>query len=193
MSGLDKMDALPRLEDLSDFKIWKKLMILNFTKTSADKIVFGTEMVPGTAASEEVKGSYTRRAAGAFQDLLRSVGKQYLDLICEKSDVKSAWDEIMRTFEMGNEISLQQAEEEMENLVPEATVHASVTKLKSVIQKLVASGGTISDSQKTWKLFKILPDSYAELIKSIRIDESYRKEDKSFDFDKIVKLVLARA
>ena len=190
-SPIEKRKELPpKLSNPTSYREWKVQMKLHFMRYGVWKLVKGGEERP---TEDKELQKYERRLAGAHCDLLLSLDGDLKKLALAQDTLSGAWVALESACNLAEEVELHQVEAEIESFRGAGSVLMSTTKLQSLFSRLVAAGGAISDTQKTLKLLKILPRSYDEFALNIKTDNSFRNENNSYNFEKIVQKVQQRA
>ena len=184
--------SLPVLKNQFQYRDWKTKMKLHFQGSSSWDIVDGSEKRPGASHKEERK-KFDQKAARAFFDLLTAVKGDFGSEIGTYGSVSEAWAALEASCGVTNEVEIQKCEELLETFTSRGSVQESIAAFTAIVNRLENAGGKISSTQKTLKLLKVLPESYDNWILEIRTSTAVRKEDKSYDFDKIVQRLKKRA
>ena len=180
----------PKLSNPTSYREWKVQMKLHFMRYGVWKLVEGGEERP---TEDKELQRYERRLAGAHCDLLLSLAGDLKKLALAQETLSGAWAALESACNLAEEVELHRVEAEIESFKGAGSVLMSTTKLQSLFSRLVAAGGSISDTQKTLKLLKFLPRSYDEFALNIKTDKSFRNENNSYNFQKIVQKVQQRA
>eukprot|EP00924_Labyrinthula_sp_SR-Ha-C_P003340 snap_masked-scaffold_15-processed-gene-6.8-mRNA-1 protein AED:1.00 eAED:1.00 QI:0/-1/0/0/-1/1/1/0/411 len=184
-----KVELPSRLIDAKNYATWAKKMKLHFSRTATWGIVTGTRTVPDPKEFEK----FERQAAGAFSDLVRCVGGDLEDLCLMFESFQEAWKELQLVCATSEDVKLQEAERELEQLEAGPDVLLTVTKFKVAVKKLKQAGGSVSNSQQALKLFSLLPAEFNELMLNIRTEKMFRSDDNSYDMEKTLVKVMQRA
>eukprot|EP00924_Labyrinthula_sp_SR-Ha-C_P015404 augustus_masked-scaffold_71-processed-gene-0.56-mRNA-1 protein AED:1.00 eAED:1.00 QI:0/0/0/0/1/1/3/0/525 len=147
-------------------------MKLHFLRMATWGIVTGARTVPEDTKELE---KFERQAAGAFSDLVRYVGGDLEDLCLMFESLQEAWKELQLVCVTSEDVKLQEAERELEQLEAGPDVLLTVTKFKAL------------------KLFSLLPAEFNELVLNIRTEKMFRSDDNSYDMEKILVKVMQRA
>eukprot|EP00924_Labyrinthula_sp_SR-Ha-C_P011730 snap_masked-scaffold_17-processed-gene-6.16-mRNA-1 protein AED:1.00 eAED:1.00 QI:0/0/0/0/1/1/2/0/130 len=124
-----KVELPSRLTDAKNYAAWAKKMKLHFSCTATWGIVTGTRAVPEDPKELE---KFERQAAGAFSDL----GGDLEDLCLMFESLQEAWKELQLVCVTSEDVKLQEAERELEQLEAGPDVLLTVTKLKVAVKKL---------------------------------------------------------
>eukprot|EP00924_Labyrinthula_sp_SR-Ha-C_P006250 augustus_masked-scaffold_31-processed-gene-0.37-mRNA-1 protein AED:1.00 eAED:1.00 QI:0/0/0/0/1/1/3/159/215 len=166
-----KVELPSKLTDAKNYATLAKNMKLYFLRTAILGIVTGARTVPEDPKELE---KFERQAAGALK--------------CEE-----AWKELQLVCVTSEDVKLQEAERELEQIEAGPDVLLTVTKFKVTVKKLKHAGGIVSNSQQALKLFSLLPTEFNELVLNIRTEKMFRSDDNSYDMEKILVKVMQRA
>ena len=185
-----RKDLPPKLATAGTYREWKIQMQLHFRRHGVWELVTGEERKPAEPAEIQ---KWERRQAGAHCDLLLCLGGDLKKLALAHQTLSSAWTAVKDACNLADEVELHQIEEEIEKFTGSPSVLITTTKLVSLFSRLVQAGGAISDNQKTLKLLKALPRNYDEFALNIKTNKTYRNENNTYNFEKIVRKVQQRA
>ena len=179
----------PRLSSVVQFRAWEQQMRLHFQRSGSWEMVLGTATPPSNV---DKRKKHDQKVAGAHCDLLCCLQGTLKDLALAHTSLPNAWKAVKEACGVADEVELQRLEEEIEELTFQKSVLVTVTTLKSLYTRLEAVGGSLSETQKTLKLLKILPRSYQELVLNIKTSDAYRNQNKTYNFTKVVNAVQQR-
>eukprot|EP00924_Labyrinthula_sp_SR-Ha-C_P015409 snap_masked-scaffold_71-processed-gene-0.21-mRNA-1 protein AED:1.00 eAED:1.00 QI:0/-1/0/0/-1/1/1/0/146 len=133
-----KVELPSKLTEAKNYATWAKKMKLHFLRTATWGIVTGARTVPEDPKELE---KFERQTAGAFSDLVRCVGGDLEDLCLMFESVQEAWKELQLVCVTSDDVKLQEAERELEQLEAGPDVLLTVTKFKVAVKKLKQAGG----------------------------------------------------